>query len=381
MLGSILYFKIYEFAKFHLLLIFSFFLLLIFVSDSSFLNPYVYKSSSYIWSIGFVYLGIYFKKNNLNLLIFYSLIFLPILLYLFSTGNYPNFVIELFQTYSDKFQYPKASDLLIVVISTNLILKNKKKKNYYLYIFSGTVGLFFPLLTFQSRGAALGLFIYALIEIFLNFKYFIANKKNILTVLVIFSFLFTMSSLRIAENYKLIEIEEEILVSYQGVTGSVSEVLTKKETLNTFYSFYIQDGRIFSTDPTTNWRLDIWQDVFEDLNNQSKLLKGYGYLEVIPVMVDPTAPGRLGKDGLNEHVHNIFVTTFSRGGFIHFMIYLIFFMSLFLKNNFKKINKDTLPLVIPAYINSFFDIGLDGVQFPFIFFFTLGYIISFSKQK
>ena len=54
-----------------------------------------------------------------------------------------------------------------------------------------------------------------------------------------------MSSLRIAENYKLIEIEEEILVSYQGVTGSVSEVLTKKETLNTFYSFYIQDGRIF----------------------------------------------------------------------------------------------------------------------------------------
>ena len=134
-----------------------------------------------------------------------------------------------------------------------------------------------------------------------------------------------MSSLRIAENYKLIEIEEEILVSYQGVTGSVSEVLTKKETLNTFYSFYIQDGRIFSTDPTTNWRLDIWQDVFEDLNNQSKLLKGYGYLEIIPVMLDPSAPGRLGKDGLNEHVHNIFVTTLSRGGILHFIIYFLFF--------------------------------------------------------
>jgi len=250
-----------------------------------------------------------------------------------------------------------------------------------LYIFSGTVGLFFPLLTFQSRGAALGLFIYALIEVFLNFKYFIANKKNILTVLVIFSFLFTISSLRIAENYKLIEIEEEILVSYQGVTGSVSEVLTKKETLNTFYSFYIQDGRIFSTDPTTNWRLDIWQDVFEDLNNQSKLLKGYGYLEIIPVMLDPSAPGRLGKDGLNEHVHNIFVTTLSRGGILHFIIYFLFFLSLFMHNNFKKINLDTISLVIPAYVNSFFDIGLDGVQFPFIFFFTLGFIISSSNKK
>ena len=50
-------------------------------------------------------------------------------------------------------------------------------------------------------------------------------------------------------------------------------------------------------------------------------------------------------------------------------------------NNFKKINLDTISLVIPAYVNSFFDIGLDGVQFPFIFFFTLGFIISSSNKK
>jgi len=98
-------------------------------------------------------------------------------------------------------------------------------------------------------------------------------------------------------------------------------------------------------------------------------------------MVDPSAPGRLGKDGLNENVHNIFVTVFSRGGFLQFFIYVLFFMSLFLKNNFRKLNFESLPLVIPAYINSFFDIGLDGVQFPFIFFFSCGYLISISKQK
>ena len=379
--SPIWYFKIYEFAKFHILLIFSFFVLVILTSDSSFLNPYVYKSSSYIWSIGFIYLGIYFKKNKLNLFLFYLLLFIPTLLYLFSTGNYPNFVIEIFQSYSDKFQYPKASDILIVVISINLILKTKLKQKYYLLIFSGSVGLFLPLLSFQSRGAALGLIIYTLIELILNFKFLTSDKKIILVVLLIFSVLFLMSSIRIAQNYKLIEVDEIGPLSYQEISGSVTEVLTKKETLNTFFSFYIQDGRLFSTDPTTNWRLDIWQDVYQDLKNKNSLLKGYGYLEIIPVMVDPTAPGRLGKDGLNEHVHNIFATTFSRGGFIHFMVYLIFFMSLFLKNNFKKINKDTVPLVIPAYINSFFDIGLDGVQFPFIFFFTLGYIISFSKQK
>ena len=135
-----------------------------------------------------------------------------------------------------------------------------------------------------------------------------------------------------------------------------------------------------SNDPTTNWRLDIWQDVYYGLKEESKLLKGYGYLEIIPVMLDPSAPGRLGKDGLNENVHNIFFTVLSRGGFLHLFIYILFFKSLFLKK-FRYFNLNTLPLVIPAYVNSFFDIGLDGVQFPFVFFFTLGYIISASKQK
>ena len=42
-------------------------------------------------------------------------------------------------------------------------------------------------------------------------------------------------------------------------------------------------------------------------------MKGYGYNEILPVMTDPSAPGRLGRDGLNEHVHNYFVNIFARG--------------------------------------------------------------------
>jgi len=378
--GSIIYYKKHEFAKYHFYLVLSFLLLVFLFSEASFLNPYVYKSSSYIWSIGFVYIGIYFANNTPTSIFLNFLILIPILLYLFSTGNYPNIVIDFFQNYSDKFQYPKASDILIVLISINLILKTKIKQKSYVYLFSSTTGLFLPLLIFQSRGAALALVVYLLIEISINLKYFISFKRILFISISVFLILFSISSLRIADNYKLIEIEEEVLISYQEVTSSVTEIITKKETLQTFLSFYFENNRLVSTDPTTNWRLDIWQDVYFDFKEEAKLLKGYGYLETIPVMLDPTAPGRLGKDGLNEHVHNIFITSLSRGGFLHLIIYILFFISLFLEK-FKYLNLTSFPLVIPAYLNSFFDIGLDGVQFPFVFFFTLGYLITISKRK
>ena len=46
-------------------------------------------------------------------------------------------------------------------------------------------------------------------------------------------------------------------------------------------------------------------------------------------MVDGSAPGRLGKDGMNEHVHNYFFTTISRGGYIHFGFLFYFIFQLF----------------------------------------------------
>ena len=37
---------------------------------------------------------------------------------------------------------------------------------------------------------------------------------------------------------------------------------------------YIIDGRIYSNDVTSNWRLQIWQDVIEDLIKKNKILFG-----------------------------------------------------------------------------------------------------------
>ena len=61
------------------------FLLMVYFSDGSFLNLYVFKSSTYIWTIGFLFLGYrfaYFKIiNSKNISIF---VILLIYLYIYS---------------------------------------------------------------------------------------------------------------------------------------------------------------------------------------------------------------------------------------------------------------------------------------------------------
>ena len=44
-------------------------------------------------------------------------------------------------------------------------------------------------------------------------------------------------------------------------------------------------------------------------------------MKILPVMTDPSAPGGLGRDGLNEHVHNYFVNIFARGGIFQFLLF------------------------------------------------------------
>ena len=81
----------------HKLIILSFFVLA-FVSNSNFLSSYTYKVSSYIWTISFFYLGILlianFKVEKFNPLMFMSPI--PLVTYIISTGNYPNFIMQFF---------------------------------------------------------------------------------------------------------------------------------------------------------------------------------------------------------------------------------------------------------------------------------------------
>jgi len=153
--------------------------------------------------------------------------------------------------------------------------------------------------------------------------------------------------------------------------------VTKKDITSVFLGFYITNyGYLDSTDPTTSWRLDIWQDVFYDMKSKNILIKGYGYNEIIPVMTDPTAPGRLGWDGLNENVHNYFVNILARGGLFQLLIALCF--HIYLVWYFKKRhgNYRILSFTLPLLFIASLDAAMEGVNFPIIFYSLYGYFIK-----
>lgn len=356
------------------------FLVTSFLNEADYFLPYTFKSSSYIWTIGFMLIGIFLSRNldylilnNLFKIIIFSTGFVS---FIFSTGNYPNLIIEIFTKYSDKFQFTKASDnfmiILVSVVLANLIIQHNKNKLLYTY---ALCFLFLPLLLFQSRGSFVGVILILLFESF-YFRKFIYNNFKVYSLIIISSCIFLLIGLYRTTDIDFNAISSEPLAT---ITESGSKIVANKNTVNTLFSFYIEDGRIISTDSTTNWRLDIWQDVVFDLIDKNKLFIGYGYNEIIPVMTDPSAPGRVGRDGLNENVHNIFFTALSRGGIIHLAIYGAFYINIIIHWYRKYGNFRILSIIVPTLFVSSLDISLDGVHFPFIFYCLLGFIITYNQ--
>jgi len=165
------------------------------------------------------------------------------------------------------------------------------------------------------------------------------------------------------------------------IPNAVKKIAKEKNTEDVFLSFYIEDRRIYSTDPTTNWRLDIWQDVVEDLNDKNRVIRGYGYGEIIPVMTDPTAPGRLGRDGLNENVHNYFVNTFARGGLINLVLFIYLNIELIKLLKSSGLRYHAFTYMLPCLFMSSVDMTMEGVQFPLIYYFFIGYFLSEKTLK
>ena len=96
-------------------------------------------------------------------------------------------------------------------------------------------------------------------------------------------------------------------------------------------------------------------------------------------MLDGSAPGRLGRDGMNEHVHNYFFTIISRGGYVQLIFFLCFYFYLIKEWYSNSKNLRIFSYLVPVFFVSFLDISMDGVHFPLIFFLTLGYILT-NKQ-
>ena len=60
------------------------------------------------------------------------------------------------------------------------------------------------------------------------------------------------------------------------------------------------------------------------MDDENIVMTGHGYKSIFPIMLDPSAPGRLGRDGLNENVHNYFANIFGRGGIFQFSSFSLF---------------------------------------------------------
>ena len=118
--------KIVNIVRVHFAIVISFLLITV-LTNSSLLNSYTYKSSSYIWTLGFLYVGYYiFNYVELNTIHLNVLFFVSLLVYLNSvTVTYvPDLLLDFFINNSDKLESLKGADLVMVfVIATFFSLK------------------------------------------------------------------------------------------------------------------------------------------------------------------------------------------------------------------------------------------------------------------
>ena len=364
-------------------IILSFFIILL-LNSGSLTNLYSYKSSSYIWMLGVVFFSGYFvssifnKKTSLILLSFY-------LVYQFSTIHYPLSIIKFFENYSDKFDFQKGSDLLIVyVVSILFIQRNLKNKFLSLSVFLLSSSILLPLFLYKSKGAFLPAVIFIIYYVVIVKNELFLNKLKTIAVLFLSVILFFVSTFEVYGNlnFKKMGMDgynsaEELsqLFSANEIERGLTAITAEKNTDEFFLSFYVLNGRLYSREMMANWRLEIWQDILRDLKNQNRYFKGFGYNEIIPAM---DLVHRRGTDGTNENPHNFMFYILARGGLIQLVLFAMFFLQI-LKIYHKKFNNyHILIFLIPIFITSLFDASMESIRFPLIFYSFLSYFMMYS---
>lgn len=371
------------------------FFITVYFTNGSLLNSYTYKSSSYIWNLSFLFIGMYaFKNISSDSFITKIIPFLLPATYILSTTYFPQFIIDFFIKYSDKFDFIKASDLFLVFIFTNFFNKKyfKLEFNYYLYLLISSA-VFIPLFLFKSKGAFLPAILFLVCELYITRSIFLNNKIKSLVVMALCVPIFFISTynsgLQLFVNpYTL---EDEVLSS--KIASSVSKAAGEKNTTELFASFFIMDGRLYSEEQMANWRLQIWQDVVRDLFYYSRYenpdganyarielsrrtdvyLTGFGYNERLKAMDDSS---RRGTDLTNENVHNFVVNILAKGGLLHFSLFLSMYLSLIFYWYKKNKNYRLFGFITFALMTAFFDVAMESVRFPFIFFGAIAYFFN-----
>lgn len=354
------------------------FVLNIFLNNSQFSNLFIYKTSTYIWSIGAIFVGYkyleIFDFSIYKIDIFFSLMGL-FTIYIFSTRGISENNQNLILQFTDKFEYPKGSDLLLafVFIFSIFVIKSNFSKSSLISLMLMS-SLFLPLFLVKSRSG----FISLLFFVILLFPRYIPLLKKfdkyLFLSVVVSAILFLISTSWVVSRDVSIdeEINDELKYAitsrYQTINDNVyeSEVLKLK-------LFYFEDKRIFSSDGNLNWRLQIWQDVLRDASNLKNFFMGYGYEDIVPAM---DSDQRYGQDKQNINVHNYFIHILSRGGMLHLLLLLLFyyFLSRIFNNN-DKLNNFYL-ISTPLIFNSLFDPSMENAHYPIVYFILLGMILN-----
>lgn len=342
------------------------YLLSIIFNSSSLLAPYTYKSSSYLLAISMFFFGLILYKNNkfknLYLLLINCSLFLA---YILSTVYYPEFLLNFFTNFSDKWDFLKASSLVLSFFLTILFnFSHLGYTNLSISLFFKFSGMFLPLILFKSRGAFIALFLF--FTFFFIFIFIQIKKKgyflNFMLLFLVFLFLST--------SFVLNQDPQDLIGSEVFFDDTVRKLANQKDTkVDAIFTFYSKNQRLYSIDGNINWRLQIWQDVLFDLRDEGLLLNGYGYNEKIPAM---KLPERMGKDGLNENVHNFVINIIARGGFLQLFLYLLFIYFLIQQK------KHLIIFILPVFITSFFDASMENAHFPILFYLFLGYFYKYS---
>ena len=208
--------------------------------------------------------------------------------------------------FTDKFEYPKGSDLLLVFIFVFYIyaVKSDYSKASFINLCFMT-SIYVPLFLVKSRSGFISLIIFLLILLPKYVKYFKKFDKYILlTILISIILLLISTSWVVSRDISIDEeIEEELKYAITSRYQTINDNVYEREVLK-LKLFYFRDGRIFSSDGNLNWRFQIWQDIFRDMGYSRLFIMGYGFDDIIPAM---DSDQRYGQDKQNINVHNYFV--------------------------------------------------------------------------
>lgn len=350
-------------------------------TGSSLLNIYTYKASSYIWSIGFLFLGLSLPKlKTLNQSYAILLQISLLIIYLVAIYDFPENMIKFFNSFSDKYEPHKGSDIVINFAILSYFLNRFYKYNQNGFeLFLVNLSIFLPLFLYKSRAALISILIFVIYELYLYRKEILKISFRRILVFIFVSILLVVSTF-LSQRYVVVEFSEETIEQIPNAFKTLGEYKFSKYK-DDYPVFYISERRLFSGDGNLNWRLQLWQDAIEDNYQEKKIYYGIGYNSKFNVFIENNlvntvgvADGndRRGLDGLNEHVHNYFLTIFLRGGFLHLLVFFTFYYSLF--NSAKKNNQLFEMVVFSASVMfvSFFDSSMENAHFPLLFYFFAG---------